>query len=166
MDNSEDNQNSIIAREIEEIGLYLFKLSNQWKNYMEKCQQAANIIPLHVLDIIILHLIRGRSGPIFISDISFAINKYDTAAISYSLQKLTKLKLVKKIGAKSHKNIKYEITSLGIEHTKKFVKLRKIIIEKMVNEEEFNFIPGLINYFRALKIIYEESTLHITIPNN
>lgn len=151
--------NYLIMQEIQEIGLYLFKLYNQWANYIEKCQRVANPFSLHVLDLTILHLIRGRNSPTFFEIIT-ALNKFDTAAVTYSLQKLIKIKLIQKISAKNQKNIKYLLAEEGRKHTEKYVQLRKKIINEIVKIEELEFFPELINYFRYLKIIYEESTLH------
>lgn len=73
--------------------------------------------PLGWLDLALLHSVRLRGGTPTLTDMLVFLHRHDLAALQYSLRKLERLGLVKKVRGPSRRERAYAITEAGTELT-------------------------------------------------
>lgn len=83
--------------------------------------------PLGWLDLALLHCIRLHGGTPTLTDLLVFLHRHDLAALQYSLRKLERVGLVKKVRGPSRRERAYAITDAGTDLTDRHSRMRNEI---------------------------------------
>ncbi len=142
--------------EITEFELQLWRVFHGFIRWQEGCEKIANSTDLTGSELAVLHVIRMIERPKSVNDIMRLLNRDDTFNIHYSIRKLLKLGLIKKVSA-NKKASGYEIIEKGIKNTDAYKQIRKnTLIELFAKESDLN-LEGIVKTLSKLKAIYDEA---------
>lgn len=146
------------ALSILELGLCLIHAYQKLKFYLEEAEKISCGVKLNINEIVILHIIRIQKKPKSVTVINLLADFYDDYTISYSIKKLIKFKLIRKLSSKADNNgISYQITEEGIKHTDIYAALRsKTLFTTFAEDKEIN-LKELTNQLKCLIRIYTKS---------
>src|SRR5947207_1990398 len=82
---------------VTEFELQLWRVFYGFLRWQEKCENIANGTDLTGNELAILHVVRMKNRPKAINDIMRLLNRDDTFNIHYSIRKLIKMGLIKKV---------------------------------------------------------------------
>ena len=124
---------------------------------MNQRGNSTSVSGLSDMDVFLLHLIVYRNRPLRGPDLAFALSIEDMHLVSYSLKKLTRLKLTasKKVG----KEVFYSATDMGRTHYDDFQKDRKRFLEpalELISHPAYDY-EALNNLLRAISGAYEQA---------
>lgn len=146
------------------ISIQIFRTFEAYTNYIEGCGKVINLTNLNAHDIMILECIYSRPFQT-IAQISEYLNNDDIAAILYSLKKLIKEKLIKKVtnNLANKKIVSYQTTKNGMQNIHAFTKLSQhALIPMFMNFKSLDRLQ-LKKYLFLTKIIYKKIFDAITI---
>jgi predicted MarR family transcription regulator len=138
---------------------HLWRVFYGFIRWQEGCEKVANQTDLTGSELSLLHIIRMKGRPKTINELTRLLNRDDTFNVNYSIRKLMKNGLIKKITSDTNnkKTFSYEITEEGIKNTDAYTMLRKnILIELFKRKRELN-LDKLTNVLSELIAIYEEA---------
>ena len=144
---------------VTEFELNFWRVFNGFLRWQEECERYANNSRLTASEISILHIIRMKERPKSINDIGRILNRSDNFNIQYSIRKLTKMGLVKKIeSSPQHKrSAAYQITDKGLKNTDNLAAMRKkILMSRFIGNSESN-LEDMTKTIIRLKAIYDEA---------
>lgn len=146
------------AISILEVGLCLIHAYQKLKFFLEEAEKISCGVKLNINEIVILHIIRIQKKPKSVTVINLLADFYDDYAISYSIKKLIKFKLIRKLSSKADNNgTSYQITEEGIKHTDIYAALRrKTLLTAFAEDTEIN-IKDLTDQLKYLIRIYTKS---------
>lgn len=146
------------AISILEVGLCLIHAYQKLKFFLEEAEKISCGVKLNINEIVILHIIRIQKKPKSVTVINLLADFYDDYAISYSIKKLIKFKLIRKLSSKADNNgTSYQITEEGIKHTDIYAALRrKTLFTAFAEDTEIN-IKDLTDQLKYLIRIYTKS---------
>lgn len=141
-----------------ELGLCLIHAYQKLKFYLEEAEKISSGVKLNINEIVILHIIRIQKKPKSVTVINLLADFYDEYTIAYTIKKLIKFKLIKKLSSKEENNgTSYQITEEGIKHTDAYTVLRrKTLFSAFAEDKEIN-IKELTNQLKCLIRIYTKS---------
>ena len=138
---------------------HLWRVFYGFMRWQEGCEKVANQTDLTGSELSILHIIRMKDRPKTLNELMRLLNRDDNFNITYSIKKLIKNGLIRKIASDKHnkKTFSYEITEAGIKNTDAYTTLRKnVLIELFAKKRELN-LDKLSNVLSELIAIYEEA---------
>lgn len=141
---------------ITEFELQLWRVFNGFIRWQESCEKIANGIDLTGSELAVLHVIRMTDRPKNVNDIMRLLNRDDTFNIHYSIRKLLKIGLIKKLSS-NKKAYAYEITEEGIKNTDLYRNIRKNTLIDLFSKEEDLSLEGIVKTLAKLKAIYDEA---------
>lgn len=145
---------------ITEFTLQLWRLFWAFNDWIETCQKNSSDIPLSGLEIAIIHTIRQKDKAKTLSDLGRILNRSDSHSIRYSIKKLLKHQLIKKLkgAGANQKTITFGITEKGIKITTDYTMLRKkaLIPLAALCQEELGFVE-MSEKFVRIKTLFEEA---------
>jgi predicted MarR family transcription regulator len=138
---------------------HLWRVFYGFMRWQEGCEKVANQTDLTGSELSILHIIRMKNRPKTLNELMRLLNRDDNFNITYSLKKLIKNGLIKKIASDKNnkKTFSYEITKQGIKNTDTYTALRKnVLIELFAKKRELN-LDKLSSALSDLIALYEEA---------
>ncbi len=138
---------------------HLWRVFYGFMRWQEGCEKVANQTDLTGSELSILHIIRMKDRPKTLNELMRLLNRDDNFNITYSLKKLIKNGLIKKIASDKNnkKTFSYEITKQGIKNTDAYTALRKnVLIELFAKKRELN-LDKLSSTLSELIALYEEA---------
>ena len=121
---------------VTEFELQLWRVYYGFVRWQEECESSTGNTDLVGNELAILHIIRMRNTPKTILDIGRLLNRGDVYNIRYSIAKLLKLGLIKKVKSNySSKNFLFQITEIGIKNTDDFTRMRKRILVNIFKKQ-------------------------------
>jgi predicted MarR family transcription regulator len=124
-----------------------------------KCEKVANQTDLTGSELSILHIIRMKDRPKTLNESMRLLNRDDNFNINYSLKKLIKNGLIRKISSDKYnkKTFSYDITEEGIKNTHTYATIREnVLIDLFKKKRDLN-LDKLSNSLSELIAIYEEA---------
>jgi predicted MarR family transcription regulator len=118
-----------------ELEFALFRNFSAFTRWMDDCAACCHTSeqPCNGMDYAILNMIRMHERPKSISEVARLTNRDDISNIQYSIKKLTKAKLIEKVGVSEHKRgATYKVTEQGVEATDKYAGFRRTLLLPMV----------------------------------
>lgn len=143
--------------ELSELEYGLIIANNAFQRWIERCMTASGMPDLNPTDILILHNVNHRGRPKKVADICFNLNIEDTHTATYSLRKLTKLKLIE--NRKQGKESFFATTKAGEELCLAYKEIREDCLVDSLgvlgagNEE----IGELAKVLRSLSGLYDQA---------
>ncbi|WP_342220264.1 winged helix DNA-binding protein [Rickettsiella endosymbiont of Miltochrista miniata] len=137
----------------------LWRVFYGFTRWQEGCERVANQTDLTGSELSLLHIIRMKGRSKTINELTRLLNRNDTFNVSYSIQKLIKNGLIRKIlsDKKNKKAYSYEITEEGIKNTDAYTALRQsLLIELLKKKKELN-LEKFTDVLSELIAIYEEA---------
>lgn len=146
------------ALSILELGLCLIHAYQKLKFYLEEAEKISSGVKLNINEVVILHIIRIQKKPKSVTVINLLADFYDEYTIAYTIKKLIKFKLIKKLSSTEENNgTSYQITEEGIKHTDAYTVLRrKTLFTTFAEDKEIN-LKELTNQLKCLIRIYTKS---------
>jgi predicted MarR family transcription regulator len=146
---------------VTEFELQLWRVFYGFIRWQEECEKTANGTDLTGNELAIVHIVRMKNRPKSVSDIGRLLNRDDVFNIQYSIRKLLKKRLIKKVVLKKTDNSKrtfaYQITDEGIKNTDTYTKMRKsILIDLFIKDQNLN-LTSLADTLAKLKAVYDEA---------
>jgi predicted MarR family transcription regulator len=137
---------------------HLWRVFHVFTRWQEGCENIANQTDLKGNELSILHIIRMQDRPKAPNELMRLLNRDDSFNITYTLKKLIKDGLIRKVASdKNKKTFSYEITEEGIKNTDTYATLRRnVLIELFAKKRELN-LDKLSNVLSELISIYEEA---------
>lgn len=158
--------------QITEFELQIWRLFNGFLRWAEECERMVNNTGLDGFDLSVLHIVRMKERPKSIADIGRLLNRTDNFNLQYSIKKLLKKGLVRKIEQTPNysKSTMYEITPEGVKNTETFTTARrKILIDQYIRHADLS-LSEVTKTILKLKSIYDEAeqaaTLHLTLEES
>jgi predicted MarR family transcription regulator len=141
---------------VTELELQLWRVFYSFLRWQQACEKNVNGTQLTGQDLAVLHIIRIKDRPKSVIDIARLLNRDDNFNIQYSINKLIKMDLIKKMKV-SGKTTCYQMTLTGIKNTDNMALARKkIFVEMLLHDSELN-IETTTRMLIRLKTIYEEA---------
>ncbi len=136
----------------------LWRVFYGFTRWQEGCERVANQTDLTGSELSLLHIIRMKGRSKTINELTRLLNRNDTFNVNYSIQKLIKNGLIRKMGDNNNKKAySYEITEEGIKNTDAYTALRQsILIELLKKKKELN-LEKFTDVLSELIAIYEEA---------
>lgn len=120
---------------------HLWRVFYGFIRWQEGCEKVANQTDLTGSELSILHIVRMKDRPKTLNELMRLLNRDDSFNITYSLKKLIKNGLIRKVASDTHnkKTFSYEITEAGIKNTDTYTAIRKnVLIELFAKKRELN----------------------------
>jgi predicted MarR family transcription regulator len=127
--------------------------------WQEGCEKVANQTDLTGSELSLLHIICMKGRPKTINELTRLLNRDDTFNVNYSIQKLVKNGLIKKVSSDKNnkKTFSYTVTDEGAQNIDTYTALRqKILIDLFKKKRELN-LEKLTDVLSELIAIYEEA---------
>tara|TARA_R110001592_G_scaffold357416_1_gene660652 strand:- start:236427 stop:236999 length:573 start_codon:yes stop_codon:yes gene_type:complete len=123
------NEHEVSLTEIEFSIFRIFGAFNRWMDDLSACcQKDANQL-CSGMDFALLNVVRMHDRPKSISEIGRLLNRDDLPNLQYSIRKLTKSGLIRKLGTQGNKKgATYTTTDLGISATDQYALYRKELL--------------------------------------
>jgi len=137
--------------------LQLWRVFFGFLRWQQECERNVNHTNLTGQDLSVLHIIRMKERPKSIPDIARLLNRDDIFNIQYSVRKLIKMGLIKKIKLPNNKAISYCATPAGIQNTDNMAKARNELLVKLFNDAENIDLENITQSLVKLKYIYDEA---------
>lgn len=112
--------------ELSEFEFATIMISHAFDRWIVRCAAAAGVPDLSPTDVLVLHIVRHRDRPKRMADICLVLNIEDTHVVSYSVKKLSRLKLV--TSARKGKEKVIEATELGAQVTARYQEIRESLL--------------------------------------
>lgn len=151
------NEQTVDSDKLSELEITLTVLWNSVRRWMSQRSGSSSINGLTDLDVFLLHLLVYRNRKLRSTDLAFALSIDDLHLVSYSLKKLTRVKLItsEKVG----KEVFYSATKAGKQHYTDFQNDRKTFLEpalKFIAHADYD-METLNSLLRALSGAYEQA---------
>lgn len=153
-----------LAKKEEEVMLtdfefHLWRVFYGFMRWQEGCEKVANQTDLTGSELSILHIIRMKDRPKTLNELMRLLNRNDNFNINYSLKKLIKNGLIRKINSDKYnkKTFSYEITEEGINNTDTYAALRQNVLMDIFKKKRDLNLDKLTNVLSDLIAIYEEA---------
>lgn len=137
--------------------LQLWRVFFGFLRWQQECERSINHTNLTGHDLSVLHIIRMKDRPKSIPDIARFLNRDDIFNIQYSVRKLIKLKLIKKVKLPNSKTIAYCTTPEGIQNTNNMANARHELLTKVFKKAEKMNLESITQSLVKLKYIYDEA---------
>jgi predicted MarR family transcription regulator len=125
--------------------------------WQQECERAVNKTNLTGADLSVLHVIRMQERPKSIKDIARFLNRDDNFNIQYSIRKLLKLGLIKKVKLAGIKSVTYASTATGVKNTESFAQARQALLVDVFMKSSGLDLVALAQSLSKLKTVYEEA---------
>jgi predicted MarR family transcription regulator len=142
--------------EITEFELSLWRVFYGFQRWQEDCENSANNTTLTGDELAILHIIRMRNRPKTSYEVARLLNREDIHNIKYSIRKLEKLDLIRRIKSKD-KTSAYEITEAGIKDTDTYILARRAMLIALYKKETGLHLEEITHTLNKLKALYDEA---------
>jgi predicted MarR family transcription regulator len=144
------------SEQLSELELTLTVLWNCVSRWLSQRSNSQVVSGLSDLDVFLMHLLVYRNKQLRGIDLAFALSIDDMHLVSYSLKKLTRLRLIS--SAKIGKEVFYEATEQGREHYFDFLNDRKKYLEPAMKFLTRDFdLETLTAFLRTLSSVYEQA---------
>lgn len=148
---------------LSEFELTLTVLWNNFSQWVERSAGSSGIKGLSSLDILVLHFMIYRSGPLRAVDIAFALSIENIHLVSYAAKKLVRLGLVK--SERKGKEILYTPTEKGEPVYQRHLAMRQ---EYLISAIETVSRPGcdletLTSMLRTFSGIYDQAARSVVV---
>lgn len=126
--------------------------------WQEGCERVANRTDLSGNELSLLHIIRMKNRSKTINELTRLLNRSgSTFNINYSIQKLIKNGLIRKVMDENNKKaFSYAITEEGIKNTDAYTALRQKILIEWVKKKKLN-LEQVTDILSELTALYEEA---------
>lgn len=144
---------------ITDFEFYLWRVFYGFLRWQQACENVANQTDLTGNELSILHIVRMHERPKTSNELMHLLNRDDTFNVNYSIRKLIKKGLVKKIVAVQtpRKTSAYEITNAGIQNIDTYIRLRKhILVDRFINNKTLN-LEKITETLAAVITIYDDA---------
>ena len=143
------------SEQLSELELSLTVLWNCVHRWLSQ-RSNSQVSGLSDLDVYLMHLLVYRNKQLRGIDLAFALSIDDMHLVSYSLKKLTRLRLIS--STKIGKEVFYEATEQGREHYFDFQNDRKKYLEPAMKFLTRDFdLETLTAFLRTLSSVYEQA---------
>jgi predicted MarR family transcription regulator len=136
--------------------LSLWRIYYGFQRWQEECEKAANDSDLTGDELAILHVIRMKNRPKTIAEIGRLLNRDDTFNIKYSINKLTKKKLIKPVTG-SKRTWNYQVTEEGLKNTEAYTDVRRNILIDLFSKHSNLKLHEWVDKLAEIKSIYDEA---------
>lgn len=154
------NDHEVALTEIEFSIFRIFGAFNRWMDDLAACCQQDAEQLCNGMDFALLNVVRMHDRPKSISEMGRLLNRDDLPNLQYSIRKLTKSGLIKKLGAQGNKKgATYTTTELGISATDKYVHYRRellIPLTRAISEGDER-MEQVANVLTLLSGIYDQA---------
>lgn len=144
---------------ITDFELQLWRLFSGFLRWAEECEKQANHTNLTGYELAVLHILRMKDRPKSITDIGRILNRTDNFNIQYTIKKLIKMGLAKKIEEYPNysKSTMYELTEAGIKNTDTYTQARRAILIDMFIKDCEPTLNEVTKAIVKLKSVYDEA---------
>ena len=123
------NDHEIALTEIEFSIFRIFGAFNRWMDDLAACCQKDAEQLCSGIDFALLNVVRMHDRPKSISEMGRLLNRDDLPNLQYSIRKLTKSGLIKKLGTQGNKKgATYTTTELGVAATDQYARYRQELL--------------------------------------
>lgn len=144
---------------ITDFEFHLWRVFYGFLRWQEGCENVANQTDLTGSELSILHIIRMNERAKTLNELMRLLNRDDTFNVNYSIRKLIKKGLVKKVSSSetNKKTPAYEITKAGIQNINMYIQLRKqVLVDKFFKKKELN-LEKITEILASIIAIYDEA---------
>ena len=137
----------------------LWRVFYGFTRWQEGCEKVANQTDLTGSELSLLHIIRMKDRSKTINELTRLLNRDDNFNVNYSIQKLIKNGLIRKIlsDKNNKKAFSYEITEEGIKNTDAYTALRQSILIELLKKKKELDLEKFTDMLSELIAIYEEA---------
>ncbi|MDH5189283.1 MAG: winged helix DNA-binding protein, partial [Rhodospirillaceae bacterium] len=137
-----------------EYGLIL--AHNAFSRWTQRCMAATGQGDLGALDVLVLHSVRHREREKQVSDICFVLGIEDTHLVIYSLKKMERLKLVRRV--KRGKETFWNISAAGTKACDGYGVVRQACLSGVLQSLNLgeNDLSEIAQMLRALSGLYDQ----------
>lgn len=114
----------------------LMRFQQAFERYVMQLAAVTGMHELSFPEVVILHVIRMQDRPKTAAVIARQLNRDDIPNIQYSLRKLVKLKLARKVRESGGKFYAYEVTRRGRTVVDRYADLRRQVVTEQMNNIE------------------------------
>lgn len=110
-------------------------------------------------DVWLLHAIRMRGGAQNLSELLLFLNRNDVSTIQYSLRKIERCGLIKRVTGSSRREAGYQLTEAGELATDEYARIREELLVGLVKDVN-GFVPALESAAAAMErltALYDQS---------
>tara|TARA_R110001599_G_scaffold353821_1_gene599113 strand:- start:31148 stop:31651 length:504 start_codon:yes stop_codon:yes gene_type:complete len=123
------SDHEIALTEIEFSIFRIFGAFNRWMDDLAACCQKDVDQLCNGMDFALLNVVRMHDRPKSISEIGRLLNRDDLSNLQYSIRKLTKSGLIRKLGTQGNKKgATYTTTELGVSATDRYARYRQELL--------------------------------------
>jgi predicted MarR family transcription regulator len=114
--------------------LGLIRLYEAFSSWALELQKFVSDDPMTFQEVSLLHCVRLRGGTTSLAEMMIFLHRHDLAAINYSLRKLEKNGLIRRLRGKYRREVAYAITDLGKGVTESYAQLRQQVLLHLCRE--------------------------------
>lgn len=114
--------------------LGLIRLYEAFSSWALELQKFVSDDPMTFQEVSLLHCVRLRGGTTTLAEMMIFLHRHDLAAINYSLRKLEKNGLIKRLRGKYRREVAYAITDPGRAVTESYAQLRQQVLLHLCRE--------------------------------